>query len=275
MMFVPIVSGMPSLGDDAVVAVVQRRPSCDEPPLAVTCSGVLVGPRLVVTAAHCIERARPDTIEVFVGHDVQGDGTFLGVSALRTDPGYDPMTGEHDIALVFLAEPSSVAPYALPTIALDTLAPGTPLRAVGFGVTARLAQDAGIKREGTLALGAVRAGSFDATPAPSLTCDIDSGGPLFAMLDGVEQLVGITVSGDVACETTAFQVRVDAVAAYIAPAIDAANNAPVVTRCEDSGGCNAAGRSPLPVAVLLAQLGLLELARRRARNRVDKIERVR
>jgi hypothetical protein len=224
----PIVNGTPTSGDEAVVALVARRTECETAAPDVVCSGLLVAPRLVITAAHCVARARPGSLEVFHGADVTGPGSFVVVSDLRTHPSYDSATGELDVALLFLAEPSPVAPYSLPTATVADLQAGASLRAVGFGVTSRAAQDEGLKREGTLALGAVREGSFDASPGPSLTCDFDSGGPVFATIGSGEQLVGITSRGDVACQQSAFQVRADVVLAdFVVPAIDESNAAPI------------------------------------------------
>jgi hypothetical protein len=217
------VNGTPIVTDEPVVALVRRRTACEAAP-APLCTGVLVGPRLVVTAAHCVERARPGGLEIFHGSDVTGAGAFVVVSEVRQHPAYDPDTGEYDVALVFLAEPSPIAPLALPSQSIE-MASG-PLRAVGFGVTARGAADAGVKREGMLALAAVRATSFDATPAPAMTCDVDSGGPVFA--NG--QLVGLTARGDLACATSAFQVRFDRVLDFVMPAIAESNAAPIATR---------------------------------------------
>ena len=225
----PIVNGTPTSGDEAVVALVARRTDCETAAPDVVCSGLLVAPRLVITAAHCVTRARPGSLEVFHGQDVTGPGSFVVVSDLRTHPDYNPSTGERDVALLFLAEPSPVAPYPLPTATVADLTAGTSVRAVGFGVTSRTAQDPGIKREGTLELGAVREGSFDASPGPSLTCDFDSGGPVFGTIGSGEQLVGITSRGDVACQASAFQIRADVVLAdFVVPAVDESNAAPIV-----------------------------------------------
>lgn len=205
-----MVGGTPTVGDPATVALAIPRARCGDPMVAF-CSGVVVAPRVVLTAAHCVTDERgPLSAEVFFGSDVAATGDHADVVSVAVHPGYDPDSGAFDAALVVIDPPTAIAPVALPTTDLAALPAGSPLRAVGFGVTARDADDPGVKREGGLVLGAVAADRFEAHPGPAMTCVGDSGGPVFAEVDGAEQLVGLTVDGDLGCEDLAIQVRVDA-----------------------------------------------------------------
>lgn len=206
-----IVSGAPS-SDPPTVAIVRRRTSCGDDAATVTCTGTLLAPRVVLTAAHCLEEIRsPGELEVFFGDVVGSAGTFIPVSAFGRDPSWDPETNEHDAAVLALASDAPVGRRALPTASVADLAPGATLRAIGYGVTNVRTSDFGVQREGTLTLSNVRAGSFDAIGAPSMTCQGDSGGPVLATISGSEQLVGITSRGDPSCAEYAFNVRADAV----------------------------------------------------------------
>lgn len=251
-----IVAGTPITGESAVVAVVRRRLSCGETPSTVLCSGTLVAPRVVLTAAHCVlDEAPRGSLEVFFGDELGADGAYVVVLRQTVHPDFDDETSRDDLALLLLAADAPVESLPLPTVSVDDLPMGSPLRAVGFGQTGRTVRDSGTKREGILTLSEVRGGAFDATANPSMTCVGDSGGPVFADIDGVAQLVGVTSRGDFSCMDFALNMRVDvAVDTFIAPflleaemALEAWPASPALEElasfaCSDDEGCPAAMR---------------------------------
>ena len=226
-MLVAIVAGMLDANDPAVVAVAHRPIACSDEP-AVTCTGVLVAPRVVLSAAHCVTGiGARGVLEVVFGPSVASRTREIVVQSYEVDGAYDPTTGDGDLATLLLAEDAPVAPIALPTATFDQLGSGAALRAVGYGVSGATAADPGTKRDGTLALAAVRAASFDAMPSPAMTCEADSGGPVFGMFGSDEQLAGVTSRGDAACAASAVNARVDvALAPFVQPQADAGSGAP-------------------------------------------------
>lgn len=241
---VGIVGGTADVATDAVVAL--------EVDGQLHCSGVVISPSVVVTAAHCIPTTL-DGLAVVVGWSLDGPRLELPAIAALAHPSYDGM--EHDIGLVVVADTLPVPPLELATpAAIAALTVGANATVVGFG----RASDgtAGMKQLATMHVAAVAATHVDLVAAPGITCDGDSGGPLLITTPAGPRVAAINSLSD--CVTRAREQRVDTEQAFIAGV-----EHPICTgdpcSADVIGGCSTSGTgslaSVLSVLAWLARRG--------------------
>jgi MYXO-CTERM domain-containing protein len=229
----PIVNGQVDTGHPATVALTVQGYAF--------CSGTLVTPTVVVTAAHCItpEIGSPswEQVEVFFGTSVFEGGTFIALDDGLAHPGFDATLEDpdDDIAVLRLDSPAPVAP--VPMADLPPL--GTSLTLVGFGITQTGAEDGGTKRVASATIFERYGKVFAMELAPSGTCSGDSGGTALWNDGGVEKLVGVHTRSD--CASFMLNESVDShLADFVQPFIDAGAS------CGGDGACATGCSSPDP-----------------------------
>lgn len=206
-----IVGGITTSGDPAVVMLlVNGQGGYSE-----YCTGTLIAPKTVLTAAHCI--------------NAYGAGNFyaVGVGASSSSPQRVVQTAQQvrhpsyggnawDFGVLRLAQPiTDVAPIPLNESALTAADVGKPIRHVGFGITNPSGAGSGVKREVTYNLRQVSRYTIESGANGKQTCQGDSGGPGFMTIGGVEKVVGVVSYGDQNCAYEGWDGRVDVAAQWI------------------------------------------------------------
>jgi hypothetical protein len=206
------------------------------------CTGSLVAPDVVLTAAHC-QIAPGATASVMSYDQPIASEEVVEVVFHRYHNGGDAFS-DHDVSLALLAGAlaEDALPFAVAPLA-DTVI-GQTLTVVGFGVIdGDMLNGGGAKRQGDFPITAANRDYFTGGQEGRSICYGDSGGPAFLTIDGVTTIAGITRSHFRECSGMSQWTRVDAYAAeFILPFLDSWTGP-----CRLDGACTTDGcRTPDP-----------------------------
>jgi len=213
-----IVGGADDAVDPAVVALYARVPGATTGSL---CTGEVISPTVVLTAAHCVTEVAPGSVHyVIPGAKFQSvpSSEWLAVKEAHADPAFDSQHLEagHDIAVVILAKPTTIRPLRFLQGTLPPEAIGQRVRLVGYGLDNGLLQTgAGTKRTVTVPVVSMDDLTLETGNLFQKACNGDSGGPALLNIDGEETIVGVTSYGFIFCLFDAFYTRVDRYSDFI------------------------------------------------------------
>jgi MYXO-CTERM domain-containing protein len=229
----PIINGTLDPTDPNVVLVFVQIPG---QPGAALCSGEIVSPHVVLTAAHCVAPSSVGAgaqFTVFTGQSFDFTGSApppadqsLQVVESHYLPTWGPPTKTDDdpgdVGVLILAAPTDIPPlpYNHFDLPAKLVKEATQVRIVGFGLTDgsdKTGATAGTRHTAGTYLNFIRPQGIELWDNIHSNCEGDSGGPALMMLDGKERIAGITAFGYVGCYPglASTSTRVDVNAAFV------------------------------------------------------------
>lgn len=219
-----IIGGTNDTGDDAVVLVIAAQPGSNAQSI---CTGEVISPHVVLTAAHCVAPSsigNGNVFEIFLGNDINNSAqivasNFVAVKETHYDTAFNinKLNGGHDVGILITTTALPLKPIPFNHTALTSANVGQTVRFVGYGIdNARdlSGRSAGTKRQTSAAISGITSTFINFNSSTHGTCEGDSGGPAFLTVGGQSVIAGLTSFGPYDC-SAGTDTRVDVYASFI------------------------------------------------------------
>lgn len=185
-----IVNGTPcsELNKSPVVIILKNTPDGRTG----LCTGTMLSPNKVLTAAHCLDGAA--SVDILFGTTTD-KFAFVTASSWNMHPTFSRTGFTDDVGIVH--SPVSLPVPNLPILASTAPKIGDKVSIFGYGASSGGAEIDGKLRAGSMTIGGVDSGKiyayFDA--GSSNTCSGDSGGPMLLQVGNQQSIIGTTSYG--------------------------------------------------------------------------------